>query len=385
MVGHEKLLGSVNMPNPIVTLADRFFGRGKYAVTIPAMDGPLLPNSLLDHASVVTEVSEPDNLVVAGGNVYFTSGRGIYRLEDDVGGNLLIHEFSSDVTALAAKDDGRMVACLMNGNIAVWREGSAPRVFEDPTRRRLSCLTAIAMGAGDDVFFTNGSGANGPKAWAKDLMERNCSGSVWRFNASTAACTELARNLGFPTGVLVRANKLIVSEAWKHRLLSIDLEGKEKAATLLADLPAYPSRIVPDAEGSGYWLCLFAPRSQLIEFVLREHAYRNRMMAEAPPEFWIAPALRSGASFLEPLQGGGVKRMGILKPWAPTRSYGLVVKLDANFHVTESFHSRADGMRHGITSVAAMPSGTLVTSKGGNAILTFTAGNSMESTDAARH
>lgn len=373
------------MPNPIATLADRFFGRGKYAVTVPAMDGPLLPNSLLDNASIVTEVTEPDNLVVAGGEVYFTSGRGLYQMNDDATGNRQVREFPSDVTALAATGDGRMVACLRNGNIAVWREGNAPRFFEDPTKQRLNCLTAITAGAGDEVFFTNGSRSNGPKAWAKDLMERNASGSVWRFNISTGACTQLASNLGFPAGVLCTTNKLIVSEAWKHRLLAIDLERKERPQVLLADLPAYPSRIIPDSGGNGYWLCLFAPRSQLIEFVLREHAYRNRMMAEAPPEFWIAPALRSGASFLEPLQGGGVKRMGILKPWAPTRSYGLVVRLDTDFHVTESFHSRADGTRHGITSVVATPSGMLVTSRGGNAVLTFTAGSAMESTDAARH
>ena len=39
---------------------------------------------------------------------------------------------------------------------------------------------------------------------------------------------------------------------------------------------------------------LFAPRSQLVEFVLREPAYRQRMMAEVTAAFWVAPTLRSG-------------------------------------------------------------------------------------------
>ena len=88
---------------------------------------------------------------------------------------------------------------------------------------------------------------------------------------------------------------------------------------------------------------MFAPRSQLVEFVLREPAYRRRMMAEVPRPFWMAPKLRSGRSFYEPLQGGGVKHLGILKPWAPTLSCGLCVRLDRNCSSRASLHSRADG------------------------------------------
>ena len=58
--------------------------------------------------------------------------------------------------------------------------------------------------------------------------------------------------------------------------------------------PAYPGRIAPAADG--YWLALFAPRSQLVEFVLREPAYRKRMMAEVPQPFWIAPTLQRPAA-----------------------------------------------------------------------------------------
>ena len=52
------------------------------------------------------------------------------------------------------------------------------------------------------------------------------------------------------------------------------------------------------------------------------------MMAEVPPDHWIAPALSSRRSFLEPLQCGAIKTMGVHKPWSPSRSYGLVVRLE---------------------------------------------------------
>jgi hypothetical protein len=96
------------------------------------------------------------------------------------------------------------------------------------------------------------------------------------------------------------------------------------------------------------------------------------MMRDVPREYWIAPALASGASFLEPLQCGGVRTMGIHKPWSPSRSYGLVVKLDAQLRPVASFHSRANGHRHGVTSVAELGGRTFAAAKGGNAILEIT-------------
>ena len=67
--------------------------------------------------------------------------------------------------------------------------------------------------------------------------------------------------------------------------------------------------------------------------------------------YWIAPALSSGHDFLEPLQGAGVKQMGVLKPWAPPRSYGLVVEIDQDGKVLRSLHSLVDGENHGVTAV----------------------------------
>ena len=98
-------------------------------------------------------------------------------------------------------------------------------------------------------------------------------------------------------------------------------EGK-RGAPVVSRLPCYPSRLAPAADG-GYWLTAFTCRTQLVEFVLRQKAYRIRMMKEIDPRYWIAPALTSGNTFLEPLQGAHLKMRGIHKPWlrrAPTGS-----------------------------------------------------------------
>ena len=67
------------MLKPFRDAFDRFFGDGRYAITVPPMDGPLVPNSELDAATVIARLSNPDNLVCAGDRVYFSSSDQIDR------------------------------------------------------------------------------------------------------------------------------------------------------------------------------------------------------------------------------------------------------------------------------------------------------------------
>jgi hypothetical protein len=78
----------------------------------------------------------------------------------------------------------------------------------------------------------------------------------------------------------------------------------------------------------------------------------------------VAPKLKSGRSYYEPLQGGGVKHLGLLKPWAPTMSFGMCVWLDAGFQPRFSLQSRADGKTHGTTSVVEHGGAAVVAARG---------------------
>jgi hypothetical protein len=229
--------------------------------------------------------------------------------------------------------------------------------------------TAAVFADPDTLLVANGA-ADAPAAeWKRDLMNRRASGSVWRIAlGSTRQSRQLAHSLAFPNGIaLGNDGAVLVSEAWRHRVVAIDATTAKAPRALLSGLPAYPSRITP-AEGGGYWLALFAPRNQLVEFVLREKGYRRRMMATIDPAYWIAPALSSGASFLEPIQGGARKKLNMLKPWSPSWSYGLVVRCDAAMRPLASYHSRADGSIHGVTSLVET-SGTLLVGARGSGVV----------------
>jgi hypothetical protein len=348
---------------------DRFRGAGDAAIALPPMDGAIRPNQALETAELVLEIDRPDNLVFDGRRVVFSSGAAILAFDpaQDRAKAEKLAVFESEVTCVAADHVGNLAVALDDGTVlfaAGPREGQR---ISDPGARP-SCPTALLLNE-KELIISHGSRKHSPLGWKQDLMERNASGSVWRIDLASAKPTCLAEKLAFPYGVVLDpGGSIAVAESWRHRVLAVPQPGGGVTTALLDHLPGYPARLSP-AAGGGYWLCIFAPRSRLVELVLLERDFCADMFREVEPDYWIAPSLSSGRSFLEPLQGGGIKQLGILKPWAPSRSYGLLMRLDSNFHPIASFHSRADGTRHGVTSCVDLGDRVLVASKGGDAIV----------------
>ncbi len=346
-------------------------GRGEHSITVPVMDGALKPNDRLERAETVAFVEHADNLLPFGDELLCSSGAQVLAV-------------GIDRSVRASFDAGGAVSCLATdggGALAVGLDGKGIRIrggrhdgamLDRVGSSRLTCPTAAAFLGPDRLVVANGSARFTASQWRHDLLHHGRSGSLVLFDLAKGGSQLLASDLAFPSGLCIDANDpsaLLVPEAWRHRILRLGVQGGGMAEALGA-LPAYPGRIAQARDG-GYWLACFAPRSQLQEFVLREERYRRNMIAEVDPEFWIAPALSSGRSFKEPLQAGGVIRLGVHKPWAPTRSYGLVVRLDGQAQPVWSLHSRANGVRHGITSLAETRAGLVATSRGRGEIIAF--------------
>ena len=330
--------------------------RGK-AVTIPPMDGALRPNTALDDAKIITSCEAPDNITFSADKLFYSCGDKLFTTASAKP----VAPFNSAITAIATSGAALAIG-LESGRIEFHKSKIA-------ALEGFNCPTALAFDGPDNLYICNGSDTHSPSEWAADLMRKNASGSLWHVSLATRERRCLAKGLAFPYGLIVDAknNRVVISESWKHRLVSIPSQGG-KPTIVLANLAGYPARMSATSAG-GYVLSLFAPRNRLIEFVLLEDDYRNAMLNEIDSRYWIAPALSASRSFLEPLQSGGVKTMGIHKPWSPSRSYGLVAVLDETFQPVTSYHSRANGTRHGITSAIEHDGKIIATSRGGDAIL----------------
>ena len=349
--------------NPIAKALDQWFGRGEASITTPPMDGAFRPNDLLDAAAVALEAPGPDTLAVTSQGLLVSLGRTLKRVDKLEDGTAA--SFDAETSALAGLPDGGAAAGLVDGRIVFVGGRNDGRTIAGPR-----CMTALAPARDGALLIANGSEVHGPADWKRDLMEKSSSGSVWRLDLATGASTQIAGNLAYPYGLLDEGDSVVVSESWRSALTRILPGTSRRAVPVLESLPAYPARLSRGGDGA-IWLALFAPRSQLVEFVLSEDRYRRRMIDDIDPDLWVAPDLRTGQSPLEPTQQGGVRQLGVLKPWSPSRSYGLVARLDAACRPIASLHSRANGHRHGVTSCVAFEGRVFFAAKGDGVVASF--------------
>lgn len=348
---------------------DRLLGRGDAAVTVPPLDGALKPNNRLDEAQTVCADSQPDNLVALGSALLYTSGSHVRTVNTSTGRVTHAAPLTAGrILAMAASPSGRLAMATDEQGLCICDGLGSPVQAIAADHALFKHTTAMTFVDDISLLVCVGSSVHDGQNWQRDLLTGGRSGSVWRVNTISGDAQSIAQQLAYPNGIALASDgSYIVSESWEKSLIKLSPDGK-RLGQMLEDLPAYPGRLSPSTRG-GYWLCAFAPRNQLIEFVLREPAYRRAMMEEVDPSLWIAPALRSGQSVLEPMQGGALKQMGILKPWAPTRSYGLVIELSDAFVPLQSLHSRAGGSRHGMTSAIEHQGMLWATAKGGDALV----------------
>jgi len=329
---------------------DQLLGRGEAAIAVPSFDGALKPNQTLEEAAVVLENVAAEDLATDGAKLYLAAGQELLRLEGEAG--LPVRRFDKSITALTCLAGGGIAVALAGREVRIFSDVQAPEpsaVFADFGARSLNALAAGRDGA---LFASDGSTNQDVDEWARDLLEGGRTGRVFRLDPNKREAKVIASGLRYAFGVCAIDDEALVSESWRHRVVAVAPDGTIRP--YVDDLPVYPSRLSRAATG-GFWLTAFAARTQLIEFVLREPAYRKRMMAEIDPTLWIAPRLRSGESFMEPTQGAHLKTMGVIKPWAPPRSYGLVIRLSPDGVPLYSLHSRVDGVNHGV--VAAVECG----------------------------
>jgi hypothetical protein len=346
---------------------DRLLGRGAASITVPVFDGALKSNRIVEDAQIVATLDAPEDLASDGESVFVADGPRLLRLDET--GFTEIARFEAPITALACLGRGAFAVALSGREVRIQGGAHDGRRWDAVAGESLHAINAIGVAADGRLLVTDASREHTCERWKHDLMGLGRSGRVLELTPSDGGARVLAVGFAYAFGAGEVAGKLWASESWRHHVVQLEANGAHRVVT--DALPGYPSRIAP-ATGGGAWLTCFALRTQLVEFVLREHRYRKRMMAEIDPAYWIAPALSSGNSFLEPMQGAQLKMMGIVKPWAPPRSYGLVVRLTDAGLVRYSLHSRFDGRNHGIVAAAECRGKLFLLAKGSKRVLSVT-------------
>lgn len=349
-------------------IVDRIFFPDRDVHAIPVLDGGFSPNQRLEECDHVAGFTGADALAFGpDGRLYVSTGSSVVACDGDrFQSQQLFATVETAAGALAWTKDGVLLVAIADRGVRAFDRGSKPiAMLSEAHGTPIICPTAIAVAADGTIFVTDGSRHHGPEQWLRDLMEHHpASGRLIACGPDLGDARVIADGLSWPAGVVVAHDEreVLLSESWTHRLSAIS-RADGRARLMVKNFAGYPARLARASNGD-YWAAFFALRTQLTEFVLREHGFRERMMANVPPELWIGPSLGGRFDYREPTQIGRIKKLGIQKPWAPARSYGLVARLDATGYALESLHSRVSGTLHGITAAIEHDGRLLVASKG---------------------
>jgi Strictosidine synthase/Strictosidine synthase-like, N-terminal len=357
-------------------LIDRLMFPNREIHVIPVLDGPFSPNSRLDQSRRLgEEIERPDDFAMGpDGAVYVSSADRVLRCTGaDFCHRKPFAHLPGLVGGLTWTFDGRLLACVSGrGLCALSTSGEIVAWLTEVAGTPLACPTSAAVAPDGAIYVCDGSRHNAPEDWLTDLMQdRAGSGRLVACDTKLSSARVCADDLSWPSGVVVShdGGEIWVCESWTHRLSAFS-RANDKRRIIVKNYAGYPARLAR-GEAGDYWMAFFGVRTQLIEFVLQEREFCEAMMKTVPRELWIGPTLDGRFNYREPTQIGRIKKLGIQKPWAPPRSYGLVARLDADGDAIESLHSRVDGRIHGVTSVRPVGSRVIAASKGRNCLVEF--------------
>jgi hypothetical protein len=343
-----------------VSLLGRIFS-GRQPRPAPAMtlEGVLGPNNVLDDARGIT-VAAPEALAIAaGGHLLFSSGQEIHALAAWGATPRLWRAFDRKVTALFSSPGG-LVAVGLAPNKLMILDPAGQEVTGWSLPADLACVTAgVFLSETDLACVESGYGAD-DDVLALAAWDQRPRGRV--LLAGRTEARVLAGGLHCPMGIACDdEGALVITELEGARI--VEPRGRVRQS----GYPGYLGRLHRTPQG--YVMACLARRDPLIEFLKTEAAFVAEMRAEIAPRHWIAPRVNPDFSHDLPIELGATRLFGEIKPWAPSFSYGLLIRLDEGLMPVGAAHSRANGRRHAIADALSWNGDIIAVAKGSGEIL----------------
>ena len=139
----------------------------------------------------------------------------------------------SQANGLKVDSEGRLVVADAGGGrlLRISADGKSGQVLADRWNgARFNSINDVALDTKGNIYFSDPGGSSA----------ENPIGSVYRYDISTNAITQLATNLAFPNGLAVTVDQqhLCVGESSRYHVLIYDLiEGRAESGRVLIEFP----------------------------------------------------------------------------------------------------------------------------------------------------
>lgn len=325
------------------------------------LEGVLGPNSRLDEAPSLP-MQEPDALAVAAdGRLLISAGSSVWSL-DRWGEKPQLHLSSSRrVTALAASAGGSIALGLDTGEVHVYLKGGQQPAWTIAAPSNHGAAVDCLFLDEEELAVVRSGYASLREALAMSPWDAARQGTISQ-HSKGGTSRIVADNLAGPMGICRdEAGNLMITEMDAARV--IEPGGRVRRA----GYPAYLGRLRKTTEG--FLLACLSRRDPLIEFLRTEWDFVEDMKKTIDPQHWISPRANPEFSHDVPIELGATRLFGEIKPWAPSFSYGLLIKLDKDLMPDGSAQSRANGRRHTISDAIVWNGEVIAVSQASGEIL----------------
>jgi sugar lactone lactonase YvrE len=281
----------------------------------PALEEALLPNTRLERAESVGEgIPGPESLDFnSRGDLYSGTEDGwIVRIKSGekkfervvfTGGRPLGVQFGKNDT---------LYICDSYKGLLAWDEKNGLRTLSKESEGLPFKFTDdLDIARDGKIYFSDASSKFSQDAYLYDLLESRPHGRLLVFDPVNSTTKTLLSELYFANGVALSKNEdfVLINETYRYRVRKFWLKGPKKGSSELFvdNLPGFPDNITRDKSGN-FYLALFTIRNPQMDS-MHPKPWQKSLISNLPKFFWPKP-----------------------------QPYGLVLKINSEGKVLESFH-----------------------------------------------
>ncbi|WP_353110311.1 SMP-30/gluconolactonase/LRE family protein [Salinisphaera dokdonensis] len=186
-----------------------------------------------------------------------------------------------------------IVADAQRGLLAINTQGDIKMLASGANDTPFAFTDDVDVASDGSIYFTDASSKYGQHNYRADILEHGGHGRLMKYDPATGDVTVLLGGLQFANGVAVSGDDafVLVTETGSYRVLRYWLTGDNagQSDVFIDRLPGFPDGISYSDDSDTFWLALFAPRNEMLDFAA-DKPWLRRIIFRLPEAVQPAPA-----------------------------------------------------------------------------------------------